>query len=182
MRSRWLGLAAFFAAGCNEGLIAPPPAVRTFLQEVPGSKGVSEAVGTWAYLVIPAVRIVLDVRGRLVGPQGAANEPVLPEPASSNVEASSLVGVYASHDQLLVLDTSGEFTLERQEGGRLFRQEGQWSLGSGAVVLRASGEAPRRLVLTSGQEALSGADATFAPVAVHTAPQAAHDPMEGELP
>jgi hypothetical protein len=181
MRSRWLGLAALLAAGCNEGLIAPPPAVRTFLHDVPGPSGVPEAVGTWAYLVIPAVRIVLDVRGRLVGPQGAVNEPDLPKP-EAHVEASALVGVYASDDQLLVLDTSGEFTLERQEGGRLFRQEGQWTLASGAVVLRASGEAPRRLVLTSGQEGLFGGDATFAPVAANTAPQDAQDEAEGALP
>ena len=128
MRSRWLGLAALLAAGCNEGLTAPPPAVRTFLHDVPGASGVPETIGTWAYLVIPAVRIVLDVRGRLVGPQGVVNEPDLPKP-ESQVEASALVGVYASDDQLLILDTSGEFTLERQEEGRLSRQEGQWTLG-----------------------------------------------------
>lgn len=185
MRSRWLGLAALLAAGCNEGLIAPPPAVRTFLQDVPGSNGGPEAVSTWAYLVIPAVRIVLDVRGRLVGPQGAVDEPELPK-SEAQVEASALVGVYASDDQLLILDTSGEFTLERREGRRLSRQEGQWALTAGAVVLRASGERPRRLVLTSGQEALLGGNATFAPVASNTAPQAARDQMddqrEGELP
>jgi hypothetical protein len=174
-------LAALLAAGCNEGLIAPPPAVRTLLRDVPGSQGVPTAVGTWAYLVIPAVRIVLDVRGRLVGSRDAVNEPAPPEPGL-HIEASALVGVYASHDRLLILDTSGEYTLETQEGGGLLRQEGQWAVEAGAVVLRASGEGPRRLVLASDQGALRGSDATFAPVALNTTPPVAQDSIEGELP
>jgi hypothetical protein len=181
MRSRWLGLAALLAAGCNEGLIAPPPAVRTFLQDGPGPKGVTTAVGTWAYLVIPVVRIVVDVRGRLVGQQEAVSEPGLPVLAAG-MDATALIGVYASHDRLLILDTSGAFTLEHQEGGELFREEGQWVLESGAVVLRASGEVPRRLVLTSGQDVLRGSDATFAPVGSNTSARDAQDEVEGELP
>ena len=183
MRSRWLGLAALLAAGCNEGLIAPPPAVRSVLADVPGPKGVATAVGTWAYLVIPAVRIVLDARGHMVGPQDAVDEPALPHP-EVDAEATALVGVYASHGQLLVLDTNGGFTLESQEGSRVLRQEGQWTLEGGAVMLRASGEAPRRLVLATGRELLLASDATFAPVVSSTAPQEKQKETktEGESP
>jgi hypothetical protein len=179
MRSRWLGLAMLLGAGCNEGLFVPPPAVRSLTEGMPGPKGVSEAVGTWAYLVIPAVRIVLDVRGHMLGSPGAPDESGLPV-LEVDAEAAALVGVYASHDSLLVLNTSGGFTLEHQEGPNLFRQEGQWALEAGAVVLRASGEVPRRLALASAEERLLAPDATFAPVVA--APQGEQEPMEGELP
>ncbi len=167
-------------SACSESFVVPD--VERSLPDVPVAKPALRVLGSWAYLMSPAVRIAISANA-LGNRQAEARIPDLVASiteSSVEVEPAALVGVYVTDDRKLLLNAAGGYSLTEGNGPQKSHEQGTWSVKGSELWLHGQQQTTKQLSLTPSADMLRWEDQVFQPAAAPPNRPSNPDLLEGD--